>query len=82
MTVSKLKPNPGKTEFLSLAPNLNNFPCLIIGQDTNPPPSAKHLSLVLDSRNFRKISHVSIMSVTCVGFEMSLDLVKQTAMAQ
>ena len=42
MTGSKLKFNPSKTEFLLIGTKLqrekllNNFPCLIIGQDTNP----------------------------------------------
>ena len=34
---------------------LNYFPCLILGQDTNPFPSAKNLGVVFDSSlNFRK----------------------------
>ena len=37
MTGSKLKPNPSMTEFLLQREKfLNNFPCLILGQDTNP----------------------------------------------
>ena len=49
MTGSKLKPNPSKTEFLLLGAKLqrekilNNFPCIILGQDTNPSTSAKNL---------------------------------------
>ena len=62
MTGSKLKLNP--SNFFSLGPkfseknSLNNFPCLIIGQDTNPSASAKNLGVVFDSSlNFRK--HIS-----------------------
>ena len=42
MTRSKLKPNPSMTKFLLIGTKLqrekflNNFPCLILGQDTNP----------------------------------------------
>ena len=45
MTGSKLKLNPSKTEFLLI----NNFPCLILGQDTNPSASAKNAGVVFDS---------------------------------
>ena len=47
MTGSKLKPNPSNTEFLLIGTKfqrekiLNNFPCLLLGQDTNPSTSAK-----------------------------------------
>ena len=64
MTGSKLKFNPTKTEFLlirtKLQPEkfLNNFPCLLLGQDTNPSTLAKHLGVLFDSSlNFRK--HIS-----------------------
>ena len=49
MTGSKLKLNPSETEFLLIGTKtsagkiLNNFPCLIPGQDTNPSASAKIL---------------------------------------
>ena len=81
MTGSKLKLNPSKTEFLLIETKLlrekflHNFPCLILGQDTNPSPSAKNLGVVFDSSlNFRKhmskhVAHVSIISVTSVEFE-------------
>ena len=52
MTGSKLKLNPSKTEFRLIGPKLqrekflNYFPCLILGQDTNPSISAKHLGVV------------------------------------
>ena len=45
MTGSKLKLNPGKTGFLHIGTKLqrekilNNSPCLILGQDTNPSTS-------------------------------------------
>ena len=48
MTWSKLKLNPSKTAFLLIGTEvqrekfLNNFPCLILGQDTNPSASAKN----------------------------------------
>ena len=61
MTGSKLKLNPSKTEFLLIGNKiqrekfLNNFPCLFLGQDTNPSASAKDVGVVLDSSlNFRK----------------------------
>ena len=47
MTGFKLKPNPSKVEFLLIGTKLqggkilNNFPCLILGQDTSPSTSAK-----------------------------------------
>ena len=47
MTGSKLKLNPSKTEFLLIGTKLqrdkflNNFPCLLLSQDTNPSTSAK-----------------------------------------
>ena len=61
MTGSKLKPNPSKTEFLLIETKLqrgkflNNFPCLIPGQDTNPSASSKNLGVVVGSSlNFQK----------------------------
>ena len=68
---------------------LNNFPCLILGQDTNPSASAKNLSVAFDSSlNFRKL-----ISQTCracfyhirdlrrIRKSLSLDLAKQIAVA-
>ena len=55
MTGSKLKLNPSKTECLFIGTKLqrekfsNNFPCLILGQDTNPSTSAKNHGVVFDS---------------------------------
>ena len=70
MTGSKLKLNPSKTEFLLIWTKLqrekflNNFPCLILGQDTNPSTSAKNIGVLFDSSlNFRK--HIS---QTCRAF--------------
>ena len=64
MTGSKLKLNPSKTEFLLIGTKLerekflNNFPCLLLGQETNPSTSAKNLGVLFDSNlNFRK--HIS-----------------------
>ena len=61
MTGSKLKLKPSKTECLLIGTKLqrekilNNFPCLILEQDTNPSTSAENLGAVLDSSlNFRK----------------------------
>ena len=61
MTGSKMKLNPSKTEFLLIGIKLqwekflNNFPCLNLGQDTNPSASAKNLGVVFDSSpDFRK----------------------------
>ena len=61
MTVSTLKPNPSKTEFLLIGTKLQrekilkNFPCLLLGQGTNPSTSAKNLGVLFDSSlNFRK----------------------------
>ena len=78
MTGSKLKLNPSKTYFFLIVTKLqrekflHNFPCLILGQDTNPTASAKNLGVVFDSSpNGRKhiypkhVGHVnSIISVT------------------
>ena len=70
MTGSKLKLNPSKTEFLLIGTKLlrekflHNFPCLILGQDTNPSASAKNLGVVFDSSpNFRK--HISQKCSAC-----------------
>ena len=70
MTGSKLKPNPSKTEFLLIGTKLqrekflNNFPCLLPGQDTNPSTSAKTLGVLFDSSlNFRK--HISQTCGAC-----------------
>ena len=55
MTGSKLKLNPSKTEYLLIGTKLlqekfsHNFPCLILGQDTNPSASAKNIGVVFDS---------------------------------
>ena len=61
MTGSKLKLNPSETDFLLTGTKLqrekilNNSPCLILGQDTNPSASAKNLGVVFDSSpDFRK----------------------------
>ena len=94
MTGSKLKLNPSKTEFLLIGTKLqrekflNYFPCLILGQDTNPSTSAKHLGVVFDSSlNFRK--HISQTCMACFYHirdlcrirSLSLDLAKQIAVA-
>ena len=51
-----------KTEFLLIGTKLqrekilNNFPCLRLGQDTNPSTSAKNLGVLFDSSlNFRTL---------------------------
>ena len=55
MTGSKLKLNPGKTKFLLIGTKLqreiflNNFPCLLLGQETNPSTPAKNLGVLFDS---------------------------------
>ena len=95
MTGSKLKLNPSKTDFLLIGTKLqrekflNNFPCLILGQDTRPSTSAKNLVVVLDSSlNFRK--HISqtcracfyhIRDVRRIRKSLSLDLTKKIAVA-
>ena len=97
MTGSKLKLNPSKTEFLLIWTKLqrekflNNFPCLLLGQDTNPsrPTSAKILGVLFDSSlNFRK--HISQTCRACfyhirdlrrIRKSLSLDLAKQIAVA-
>ena len=70
MTGPKLKLNPSKTEFLLIGTKLqrekflNNFPCLLLGQDTNPSTSAKNLGVLFDSSmNFRK--HISQTCRAC-----------------
>ena len=57
--------NPSKTDFLLIGTKLqedkilNNSPCLILVQDTNPSASAKNLGVVFDSSpHFRK-RHIS-----------------------
>ena len=95
MTGSKLKPNPSKTEFLFIGTKLqreqflNNFPCLLLGQNTNPSTSAINLGVLFDSSlNFRK--HISQTCRACfyhirdlrrIRKSLSLDLAKQIAVA-
>ena len=95
MTGSKLKLNPSKTEFLLIGTKLlrkkflHNFPCLILGQDTNPSASAKNLGVVFDSSlNLKK--HISQTCRACfyhirdlrrIWKSLSLDLAKQIAVA-
>ena len=95
MTGCKLKLNSSKTEFLLIGTKfqrekiLPNFPCVILGQDTNPSASAKNLGVVFDSSlNFRK--HISqtcstgfyhIRDLRRIWKSLSLDLAKQIAVA-
>ena len=95
MTVSKLKLNPSRTYFfliwtkLQREKFLNNFPCSIPGQDTNPSTTAKHLGVLFDSSlNFRK--HISQTCRACfyhirdlrrIRKSLSLDLSKQISVA-
>ena len=95
MTGSKLKLNPGKTELLLIGTKLqrekilNNFPCLLPGQDTNRSTSAKNLGVLFDSSlNFRK--HISQTCRACfchihdlrqIQKSLSLDLAKKIAVA-
>ena len=68
---------------------MHNFPCLILGQDTNPSASATNLGVVFDSSlNFRK--HISQTCSACfyhirdlrrIRKSLSLDLAKQIAVA-
>ena len=67
---------------------MNNFPCLILGQDTITSASAKNLGVVFDSSlNFRK--HISQTSACFyhtrdlrrIRKSLSLDLAKQIAVA-
>ena len=95
MTGSKLKPNPSKTEFLFIGTKLqreqflNNFPCLLLGQNTNPSTSAINLGVLFDSSlNFRKyISQTCracfyhIRDLRRIRKSLSLDLAKQIAVA-
>ena len=93
MTRTKLKLNPSTTEFLLIRTKLqrekflNNFPCLILGQDTNPSTSANNLGVLFDSiLNFRK--HISQTCRACfyhirdlrrIRESLSLYLAKQIA---
>ena len=58
---SILKHNPSKTEFLLIGTKLQrekfsyNFPCSILGQDTNPSASAKHIGVVFDHKSLKTI---------------------------
>ena len=95
MTGSKLELNPSKTEFLLIGTKLqrekflNNFPCLLLGQETNPSTSAKNLGVLFDSSlNFRK--HISQTCRACfyhirdlrrIRKNLSLDLAKHIAVA-
>ena len=63
---------------------LNNFPCLLLGQDTDPSTSAKNLGVLFDS------SHISQTCRACfyhirdlrrIRKSLSLDLAKQIAVA-
>ena len=70
MTGSKLKLNPSKTEFILIGTKLkrekilNNFRCLLPGQDTNPSTLVKNLGVLFDSSlNFRK--HISQTCRAC-----------------
>ena len=92
MTGTKLELNPSKTEFLLIGTKLqrekflNNFPCLLLGQDTNPSTSAKNL--FDSSLKFRK--HISqtcrayfyhIRDLRRVRKSLSLDFAKRIALA-
>ena len=95
MTGYKLKPNPFKTEFLLIGTKLqreqilHNFPCLFLGQDTNPSASAKNLAVEFDSSlNCRK--HQSQTCRACfyhihdlhrIRKRLFLDLSKQITVA-
>ena len=95
MTGSKLKLNPSKTEFLLIGTKLQrekflkNFPCLLLGQDTNPSTSANNLGVLSDSSlNFGKdISQTCracfyhIRDLRRIRKSLSLDLAKQIAVA-
>ena len=98
MTGSKLKLNPSRTEFLLIGTKLqrekflNNSPCLLLGQETNPSTSLKILlyystvAWISENTYPKHVGHasiISIISVTCVEFEksLSLDLAKQIAVA-
>ena len=88
MTGSKLKLNPSKTDFFLIGTKFY-FPCLLLGQDTNPSTSAKNLGVLFDSSlNFRK--HISQTCRACfyhirdlrrIRKSLSLDLAKQIAVA-
>ena len=85
----------GVSEFLLIGTKLqrekflNNLPCLLLGQDTNPSTSAKNLGVLFDSSlNFRK--HISQTCRACfyhirdlrrIRKSLSLDLAKQIAVA-
>ena len=68
---------------------MNNFPCLVLGQDTNPSTSAKNFGVLFDSSlNFRK--HISQTCRACfyhirdlrrIRKSLSYDLAKQIAVA-
>ena len=68
---------------------MNNFPCSLLGQETNPSTSAKNLGVLFDSSlNFQE--HISQTCRTCfhhirdlrrIRKSLSLDLAKQIAVA-
>ena len=95
MTGSKLKLYPSKTDFLLIGTKLqrekilNNFPYLLLGQDTNPSTFAKNLGVLFDSSlNFR--NHISQTCRACfhhirdlrrIRKSLTLDLAKKIAVA-
>ena len=68
---------------------MNNFPCLLLGQDTNPSTSAKTIGVLFDSSlNFRKLisqtcraCYYHIRDLRQIRKSLSLDLAKQIAEA-
>ena len=92
ITGSKLKLDPSKTEFLLIRTKLerekilNNFPCLILGQDTNPSTSAKNLVVLFDSslhfeKHLSRTCFYHISDLRRIRKILSLDLAKQIAVA-
>ena len=95
MTGFKLKLNPSKTEFLLIGTKLqrekflNNFPCLLLGQDTNPATTSKNLGVLFDSSLYfqKQISQTCracfhhICDLLRIRKSLSLNLAKQIAVA-
>ena len=95
MTGSKLKLNPGKTEFLLIGTKLQRkkfndlFPISVLDQETKPSQSARNLGVVFDSElNFRKnifetcrSCFYHIRDLRRIRKSLSLALAKQIATA-
>ena len=80
MAQSKLKLNPGKTEFLLIGAKsqrekfINLFPLAVLDNEMNPADSARNLGVFFDSGlNFRQ--HISQVSSSCLYHIITLEII-------